>query len=217
MTAMRPFKRYRVDCATMCREVFSMVDFMHGKLSSMKRAIALLCTTMIVLVPNSILAQHGTAYIYEKIPNSEFYTFKTGPVEGMLEFSETLSPPLNQFLVDIFMKNNSRKTIDFTDAVFKATRTDGRIYYLSFEVVEVNTGAKNDLILKPGDIIIIHCRSPIRNMKVHEIDIELRDGRHVRFVPYERLGEFLESPEQHLKYLLSGLMEIFKFTVPRGR
>ena len=186
---------------------------------TMKKAVVVLTVSVVILLAVSVplYGQYGTAYIYEKIPNSEFYTFQRSPIEGMLEFSETLSPPLNQFMVDIFMRNSSRNPINFKRAVYNVVSEDGQAAFLSFDVVEVNTGTRGALMLNPGNIIIIHCRSPIRNSRVREISIELVNGQRIRFVPYRRLSEFLQSPEEHLKNLLSGLMDMFKFTVPQGK
>lgn len=180
----------------------------------MKKALCLLCA--IFLINSSVLtyAQRGTPFNFEKIVDSEYYTYKSLPAEGMIEFSETVFPPFGEYMAEIFVKNNSRNTIDFNRVRCEAVEKGGKAYVLDLEAVEVNTGGeKNSALLKPEDIIIIHAKSPVRNDDIVGIYIRLSDGNIMHFVPYRDLGKYVKSSEQHLKNLLSGLMEIFKFKV----
>ncbi|MFH1594580.1 MAG: hypothetical protein ABID09_07795 [Candidatus Omnitrophota bacterium] len=177
----------------------------------------LLITAILGFSISSILyARQGTPYVYEKIEGSEFYTYNTEPAEGMMEFSETVFPPFGEFMVEVFMKNNSRKTIELENSKYRAISESGRSHYFEFDEVEVNSGGSGSLTLKPEGIIIAYYRSATRNDDIREIYVETPAGDIIHFVPYSRLGEFVSSPERHLKTLLSGLMDIFKFRMPEG-
>ncbi|NQU94818.1 MAG: hypothetical protein HQ549_01120 [Candidatus Omnitrophica bacterium] len=180
----------------------------------MKKVLCLLCAVFLINFSALTYAQRGTLFNFEKIAGSEYYTYKLLPVEGVIEFSETVFPPFGEYMAEIFVKNNSGKTIDFNRVRFEAAGKNGKAYVLGLETVEVNTGGeKNSPLLKPEDIIIIHAHSPVRNDDVAGIYMQLSDGNIIHFVPYRDLNKYVKSPEQHLKNLLSGLMEIFKFKV----
>lgn len=158
----------------------------------------------------TLVCGQGAVYIFEKIPNSEFYTYTTEPVKGMVEFSETVFPPYGRYMIEVLLRNNSNKTIDLKNASYMMVTKDRKKHKLEFEEIEVNTGAEKSFALDPEHIIIIYCRSPIRNDDVREIYIQLTNGSLIHFVPYSRLGSFVKSPDKYLKDLLSGLMEVFR-------
>jgi hypothetical protein len=184
--------------------------------SHMRKALYILCVVLSVFLHIRVLAA-GIPYIYEKIDGSEFYTYTKEPAEGMIEFSETVFPPFGQYIVEVFMRNGSNRTLTFEKARYVARTLDGKIHYIELQEVEANSGGQGSLVLKPDNIMILYGKSPIRNDDVTDILIELEDGNRIHFVPYKRLKEFVSSPEQHLKNLLSGLMDIFRFRVPQGR
>ena len=180
----------------------------------MKKAIYLLCAVFLINCSTLTHAQRGTPFNFEKIAGSEYYTYQSLPIEGMIEFSETVFPPFGEYMAEIFVKNNSRKSIDFNSVRCEAVEKGGKAYVLDLETIEVNTGGeKSSALLKPGDIIIIHASSPLRSDNIAGIYMKLTDGDIMHFVPYGELGEYVKSPEEHLKNLLSGLMEIFKFKI----
>jgi len=167
-------------------------------------------TIFLIYFPGYCHAQ--AVYSFEKIRDSELYTVKTEPVEGMMEFSETVMPPFGEYRIEIFLKNNSDESIVFNNARCEAVKNDGKIYYIELDEVELNTGEKTDIfILKPESIIIVSTKSPVKNDNLIAIYLVLADGTKIHFVPYNRLGNFVASPEQHLKNLLSGLIGILKY------
>ncbi|MFH1594567.1 MAG: hypothetical protein ABID09_07730 [Candidatus Omnitrophota bacterium] len=132
---------------------------------------------------------YGSVYMYDKIPNSEFYAQETAYIEGVVVFNETLRPPLDLYIVELTMKNRSEEPINLNDAMYEAIREDGSICYMDFEEIDFDGPYNDKLILKPGNIATIYCRTPIANKDVNSINVRMQNGKDILFVPHTKPAE----------------------------
>lgn len=165
-------------------------------------AISFLCACVLFCLAESTgIAESNIRYELETIEGSEFYTYTDMPVKGMLEFTETISRPFDEYWVEIRLKNKSERPLDLRGAGYIA-RTDRNTFHrLEFEEVQILPEGKNPLVLRQESLAMIRCHSSVKNAGVKEIYIQLKDGRKIHFVPYRSLAAYVTSPGNHAEDL----------------
>ncbi|MBN2121325.1 MAG: hypothetical protein JW734_09775 [Candidatus Omnitrophica bacterium] len=116
------------------------------------------------------------------IPDSDFRsTDSAGFAHGRVSFF-TIG---GKYRADFQVTNDSGKPMDFTGAKYYAIGSGGAEYDLTFKEVAYNSGSLNRNIIIAGDMITIYCNSRVAPDKkeIKEINIILKDGRNLRFIP----------------------------------
>jgi hypothetical protein len=84
--------------------------------------------------------------------------------------------------------SDTDRPVDFSNAEYIATKENGSVYVLEFKEVNYNDGIRHSTVLNPNDTLLIHCSSPFNpeNDKILKIEIKLKDGRKLLFIPEEK-------------------------------
>lgn len=136
----------------------------------------------------SVVFAQNDIRLFEPIKNSTFCTpVKKDFAYGLISYSYATRP--TEYRAEIFIANDSDKPIDFKEAKYTATAEDNSIHTLEYREVDFNDGIRHSTTLNPTDTIRILCNSPFNPeyKKIAKIEIELKDGRKLIFIPEEVL------------------------------